>query len=314
MIGHGAHGGSGRGLAVSAALTGIYFFIELAVGLYTGSVAVLSDAFHTFSAVGGVLVAMAAARVARRPADATMTFGSYRAEIVGALANGVFLLGMALVVLVMGAMRLNDPQPLETGPMLWVALGGLVTEVISLWLLYGQQKTDLNVRGAFWHVLQTFVGSLIIIVAVVVIRFTGFLAIDPLLGMAFGLVLLWAGWGIVREAVLVLMEATPEDIDLPGLVETLERLPDVEDVHHVHAWQLTSGKAVFSAHVRIGDGRSAEDVLRAAHDRARDAGFVMATVQVEHGACLDEAAAGDLEFRSQTPPAGHDAAQHGEQG
>lgn len=127
---------SGKALVISAWLTGIYFVIELTVGLWTGSIAVLSDAFHTLSAVGGVIVAIVAQRIARRPADGQRSFGWYRAEIIGALVNGVFLLGMALLVIWMGVMRLGNPIHLPTGPMLWVAFGGLVTEVISLGLMW----------------------------------------------------------------------------------------------------------------------------------------------------------------------------------
>ena len=183
---HGHMPSSGRGMAISAWLTGVYFVIEMGIGLWTGSIAVISDAFHTFSAVGGVLVAIVAARLARRPADADRSFGWYRAEIIGALVNGGFLLGMALVVIVMAAMRLSDPIELPTGPMLLAAAGGLVTEFISLGLIWKQSKSDLNVRGALWHIIQTFVGSLLIIVTALVIKFTGFLLIDPILGMAFG--------------------------------------------------------------------------------------------------------------------------------
>src|SRR5690625_213903 len=175
--GHGYTGkvhGGGPGLKISAWLTGVYFVIELGIGLWTGSVAVISDAFHTFSAVGGVLVAIFAARLAQRPADAERSFGWYRAEVVGALVNGGFLLVMAVVVVVMGAMRLAKPVDLATAPMLWAAAGGLITEVISLSLIWKQSRTDLNVRGALWHIIQTFVGSILIIVTALVIRFTGF--------------------------------------------------------------------------------------------------------------------------------------------
>ena len=301
----GAHAGhlpsSGRALAVSAWLTGIYFLIELAVGLWSGSVAVISDAFHTFSAVGGVLVAIIAARLARRPADSRKSFGWYRAEIIGALANGAFLLIMALVVIAMGAMRLGQPLDLPTGPMFAVAAGGLVTEVISLILLFRQQGEDLNVRGAYWHILQTFVGSLIIIVAALVIRFTGFLAIDPILGIAFGFVLLWASWGILREAVHILMDGTPEGLDIAAVTKSLEALEGAENLHHVHSWALTGGRHVFSAHLLLArEGpRDAQLILTRAHTLLRDEyGFFFATLQLETE-CLDavenEAGAGAIE-------------------
>ncbi|WP_127596231.1 cation diffusion facilitator family transporter [Nitratireductor alexandrii] len=290
--GHGGHlPSSGRALTISAWLTGLYFVAELIAGLWTGSIAVISDAFHTFSAVGGVLVAIVAARIARRPADLNRTFGWYRAEIVGALVNGAFLLAMAILVIVMGVMRLGAPIDLPTTPMLIIAAGGIVTEVISLFLLYRQQGEDLNVRGAYWHIIQTFVGSLIIIVAALVIHFTGFLAIDPLLGIGFGFVLLWASWGILRDAVHLLMDGTPPDIALDAVIDALNALDGVADVHHVHGWALTSGRYVFSAHLRLEPEWSgdAAGVLRQAHALlSARYGFFFVTLQIETE-CLDEA-------------------------
>lgn len=303
--GHGSHmPTSGRGMVISAWLTGIYFVVELGIGLWTGSIAVLSDAFHTFSAVGGVLVALGAARLSRRPADATFSFGWYRSEILGALVNGGFLAGMALVVIYMAAMRLNAPIDLPTGPMLLAAAGGLVTEFISLGLIWKQSRSDLNVRGALWHIIQTFVGSLLIIVTALVIRFTGFLIIDPLLGMAFGFVLLWASWGILRDAARLLMEATPGEVDLKSVIADLEALDGVRDAHHVHAWTLTSGRNVFSAHLRVGDGVDPQAVQRRAHRMLRqDHGFFFATLQTETE-CLDESGAEDIDITSDRQP-GH---------
>lgn len=279
---------SGRGLAISAWLTGVYFIIELGIGLWTGSIAVISDAFHTFSAVGGVLVAIVAAKLARRPADEDRSFGWYRAEIIGALVNGGFLLAMALVVIAMAAMRLSSPIDLPTGPMLIAAAGGLFTEFISLGLIWKQSKDDLNTKGALWHIIQTFVGSLLIIVTALVIRYTGFLLIDPLLGMGFGFVLIWASWGILREAAHLLMEGTPPDVSLPEVSRALEALEGVEDVHHAHAWALTSGRHVFSAHLRIAEGTPQHEILEEAHSQLRETfGFFFVTLQIETH-CLDE--------------------------
>ncbi|MBU3030568.1 cation diffusion facilitator family transporter [Paracoccus marinaquae] len=296
---------SGRAMTVSAWLTGIYFVVELGIGFWTGSIAVISDAFHTFSAVGGVLVAITAARLARRPADEDRSFGWYRAEIVGALVNGGFLLGMALVVIAMAAMRLSEPIDLPTGPMLLAAAGGLVTEFISLGLMWKQSKDDLNVRGAFWHVIQTFVGSLLIIVTALVIRFTGFLLIDPLLGMAFGFVLIWASWGILRDAAHLLMEGTPAEVSLPEVARQLEDLEGVADVHHVHAWALTSGKHVFSSHLRVAQDHDPQEVLKAAHAMLRERfGFFFVTLQVEDQ-CLDESGAEPIDILGRNREAHH---------
>lgn len=295
---HGHMPSSGRGMAISAWLTGVYFVIEMGIGLWTGSIAVISDAFHTFSAVGGVLVAILAARLARRPADADRSFGWYRAEIIGALVNGGFLLGMALVVIAMAAMRLSDPINLPTGPMLLAAAGGLVTEFISLGLIWKQSRSDLNVKGALWHIIQTFVGSLLIIVTALVIKFTGFLLIDPILGMAFGFVLLWASWGILRDSMHLLMEGTPDDVSLGDVMRALEDFDGVADAHHVHAWALTSGKYVFSAHLRVRERADPQDVLKAAHDMLRDRyGFFFVTLQVEDR-CLDESGTEAIDISS----------------
>lgn len=279
---------SGRGLAISAWLTGVYFVIELGIGLWTGSIAVISDAFHTFSAVGGVLVAIVAARLALRPADDQRSFGWARAEILGALVNGGFLLAMALVVIVMAAMRLSTPLDLPTGPMLIAAAGGLITEFISLGLIWRQSKDDLNTKGALWHIIQTFVGSLLIIITALIIHFTGFLLIDPLLGMAFGFVLLWASWRILKEAAHFLMEGTPLTVHLPDVVQALASLDGVENVHHAHAWALTSGRHVFSAHLRVQDIAAQQKVLAVAYSMLRkEYGFFFVTLQIE-GECLDE--------------------------
>jgi len=289
--GHAGHLPSGgTALTISAWLTGVYFVVELGVGLWTGSVAVMSDAFHTFSAVGGVLVAIVAARLAQRPADLDRTFGWYRAELIGALVNGAFLLVMALAVIVMGAMRLGAPIDLPTTPMLLAAFGGIVTEVIALALLYRDQGGNLNVKGAYWHILQTFVGSLLIIVTAVVIETTGFLLIDPLLGIAFGLVLLWASWGILRDTTHLLMEGTPADVELGEVIAALGALDGVADVHHVHGWALTSGRYVVTAHLRVRDAWSGDpgELLTTAHALLRTRfGFYFATLQIET-TCLDE--------------------------
>jgi len=303
MVDHSAHamsrpeGASDRALKISGWLTGIYFLIELGIGLYTGSVAVTSDAFHTFSAVGGVLLAFVAARLARRPASLDRTFGNFRAEIIGALLNGVFLAGMAVLVLVMGAMRLQHPIDLPATPLLAAAAGGIMTELIALRLLYAGQKGDLNLRGAFWHVMQTFIGSILIIVTAAVIYFTGFLAIDPILGMAFGVVLFAASLGIIRDALSVLMEGAPKGVDLNMIAGALSRLPNVSDIHHMHAWTLTSNKNVFSAHLRTDKpGRAAVALLEETHRLLRDRfGFYFSTIQIETK-CLDEDHAKELDI------------------
>lgn len=287
-----------RALKIAGWLTGIYFLLELAVGLWTGSISVISDAFHTFSAVGGILIAVVAGHFAKRAATQFQTFGLIRAEIVGALFNGLFLFAMAILVLWMGIMRLQNPMDLPTGPMLLIAIGGLIIEIISIRLMWEGQKENLNMKGAFWHIIQTFVGSIIVIVSALVIRFTGFLPIDPILGMAFGIVLFWASWKIIREAFHILLDNVPRNLDLGAIRIAIEGISGVVNVHHLHAWALTSGKNVVSAHVKVIDAAVAARVQEEIYSKLTDDFEVyFSTVQVETH-CFAEEVANEIDFPS----------------
>jgi cobalt-zinc-cadmium efflux system protein len=285
-----------RALKITAWLTGVYFIIELGIGIYTGSIAVLSDSFHTFSAVGGVLLALAAGRIAMRPADLSKTFGYKRAEVIGALLNGIFLLVMAGIVFYMGFMRLQMPMELPPVPMLLAAFGGLVTESIAIKLLYSGQKGDLNIKGAFWHVMQTFVGSAIIIITAVIIYFTGFMAIDPILGMAFGIVLIYASIGIVRDSLKILSETVPKDVDLEKVKGSLEAIQGVKNVHHIHAWSITPGVNIFSTHIHTDDLSKSDDILQKATKMLKEKfDFYFSTIQVEKE-CVEIDEADDIDI------------------
>jgi|TARA_R110000772_G_C13306746_1_gene439456 cobalt-zinc-cadmium efflux system protein len=295
--GHAAPKGNVRALKISGWLTGIYFLIELGIGFWSGSVAVISDAFHTFSAVGGILIALVAGHFSTRPASQYATFGLIRAEIIGALFNGLFLLLMAIYVLWMGYARLMSPIEVAAGPMLIAAGGGLITEIIALKLLFGSDKDNLNMKGAIWHVVQTFVGSIIIIVAAVVIYFTGFYQIDPILGMLFGLVLFWASWGIIKEATAILLQTVPADLELTEVIAAVEKFEEVQDVHHTHAWALTTGKNIVSMHVLVADTSAHTGLLEKIHHRLKDEFSVyFSTIQIEIE-CPEGDAASDIEMK-----------------
>ena len=292
-----------RALRIAGWLTGIHFFVEFGIGIWTGSVAVLSDAFHTFSAVGGVLVAIVAGRFATRPATRFQTFGLIRAEIVGALVNGFFLIGMAIFILGMGAMRLANPKDLATIPMLIAAGGGIVTEAISLSLLFTAQKTNLNIRGAYWHIVQTFVGSIIIIIiAALVIMVFDFLEIDPILGMTFGLVLVWASWGIIRESLSILLDNVPKDLDLNEVRAAIEAPAGVVNVHHLHAWGLTTGRNIVSTHVLVKPSDDREQIQQELQRLLKTRfGVFFSTIQTETEICEEEEEARAIDFLRNEP-------------
>lgn len=271
-----------RILKITGWLTGVYFVIELALGFYSGSIAVISDAFHTFSAVGGILIAYVANRISSVKANEHATYGFNRAEIIGALLNGVFLLLMALYVLYMGYNRLGMDFELPTGLMFIAAIGGLITETISFKLIYKEQKQNINMKGAYWHIMQTFVGSLLIIVAAIVIKVTGYTPIDAILGMAFGLVLLWASYKIIRDALNIFMQTVPKEIEIEKVKNALLSIEGVKSIRHIHAWVLTSNKNIFSAHLQIGSHKNGERILREAEKMLKEEfGFYFSTLQLE---------------------------------
>lgn len=289
--------GNVRALKISGWLTGFYFLIELGIGYWSGSVSVISDAFHTFSAVGGILIALVAGHFSTRPASQYATFGLIRSEIIGALFNGLFLLLMAIYVLWMGYQRLMSPIEVPAGPMLLAAGGGLITEIIALKLLYGSDKDNLNMKGAIWHVVQTFVGSIIIIVAAVVIYFTNFYQIDPILGMLFGLVLFWASWGIIKEATTILLQTVPKDLDLQEMITAIESFEEVQDVHHCHAWALTTGKNIVSMHVRVHDLAIQKVLIENIHHVLKEKySIYFSTIQIEIE-CPEGDAASEIEMK-----------------
>jgi cobalt-zinc-cadmium efflux system protein len=269
-------------LKITGWLTGVYFVIELFLGFYSGSVAVISDAFHTFSAVGGILIAFIANKIASKNATKQATFGFKRAEILGALLNGVFLLLMAIYVMYMGYMRLGKDFELPTGIMLLAALGGLITEVISFKLIYKKQKGNLNMQGAFWHIMQTFVGSILIIIAALVIKFTGYTNIDPILGMAFGVVLLWASYKMIKDVLDILMQTVPKDVDIDAIKQELIKIKGVKSIKHPHAWVLTSNKNIFTAHLQVDDITQSDDILKEATKKLQEKfNFYFSTLQIE---------------------------------
>lgn len=251
-----------RGLFWSFLLTGAFFVVELIVGLRIESVALVADAAHNFSAAAGVGIALIGTMFASKPPTPRRTFGFLRLEIFTAWINGVLLLGMAVLIFKMGIEKLLSPVAVSTTPMFVLAVVGLVIGGIPAMVLWQKQKTDVNVRGAFWHVLETVFGSAAVLAAALLVRFTGWLGADAVLGMLLGPVLLVAAWGIVKGTTKTLLDLAPKHLDLLEVKAAIEEVTGVVDAHHVHAWTVGIGKDVFSAHVEILDDADAQEVLR----------------------------------------------------
>lgn len=269
-----------------------FMAVEIVGGILTGSLALLSDAGHMATDALGLGMALAAIVAADRAHRSThRTFGLYRLEILAALANAVLLFGVAGYVLWEALRRMEDPPEILSGPMLLVAAAGLVVNWIAWQALREGAEKSINVEGAYLEVLADLIGSIGVIAAAVVIRYTGWTYADPIAAAAIGLFILPRAWHLGRRALRVLVQAAPADIDLEELRRRLGSLSQVTDVHDLHVWTLTSGMNVASVHLMTPDGADSHAVL----DRARqllesEYAIAHATLQVEpdtHQGCSE---------------------------
>ncbi|GIJ35567.1 cation diffusion facilitator family transporter [Micromonospora sediminimaris] len=265
------------------ALLATFMLVEAVGAWVTGSLALLSDAGHMFTDVLGIGMALAAITAASRASrDGQRTFGLYRMEVLAALANAVLLSGVALYVLVEALRRFDDPPEVLVGPMLAVAVGGLVANVVAFLLLRAGSTESLNVRGAYLEVLGDLIASVGVLVAAGVIALTGWWYADPIVAVGVGLFILPRTYRLARAALRVLVQAAPPHVDVAEVRDGLRGLDGVADVHDLHVWTLTSGMEVASAHLTLDTGADLAPVLAAArqmlHDRFR---IEHATLQVE---------------------------------
>lgn len=244
--------------------------IQLAAGLVSGSLALLADAGHMFSDATGLAIALTAAWIAARPATDVRTFGYQRAEVLAALANGLVLIVLAVLIFIEGVRRLGGEAEVQTSTMLVGATLGAVANVAGLMILHGAHKESLNVRGAYLEVLGDLVGSLAVIVAGVVIVLTGWVQADALASLAIAVFIVPRAWSLLRDVVDVLLEATPKGVKVETIREHILSAPGVVDVHDIHAWTITSGVPVFSAHVVVEDGVLGAEGMDRVLDRLQD--------------------------------------------
>jgi cobalt-zinc-cadmium efflux system protein len=242
-------------------LTLTTFAIELAGGVASNSLALLADAGHMFTDVAGIGLALLATWIAHRPANPERTFGYLRLEILTAAVNAMLLFGVAAVVLVQAWQRMSSPSDVTSSLMLAVALIGLGANAVSIFVLRDAQKGSLNIRGAYLEVMGDFLGSAAVISAAVVIAATGWTQADAVASILIGVLILPRTVGLLREAVDILLEATPKGVDLASVRAHILEAPGVIDVHDLHAWTITSGMKVVSAHVVLEAGAEAPAVL-----------------------------------------------------
>ena len=274
-------------IGIAALLTGAFMGVELVGGVLAGSLALIADAGHMLSDFGALALAWIGFRMARRPATSTRTFGFRRFPVLAAFVNGLTLFAIAAWIVVEAIVRLNNPQPIEPGLMMWVAVGGLAVNLASFAVLHGADHGNLNVRGALLHVAGDLLGSLAAIVAAGVIMATGWLPADPILSILVAVIILRSAWSLTAESAHILLEGAPGNINLDDVTRDLAKHIDgVTDIHHAHLWSLDGKRSMMTLHARISDAALGPAVVAQIKARLHDVHDIdHATVEIEGDDC-----------------------------
>nr|MBS0021146.1 cation transporter [Gammaproteobacteria bacterium] len=293
-------------------LTGAFMVVEVIGGMLSGSLALLADAGHMLTDAASLALAWLAFRLGRRAPDQDRSYGYHRLQVLAAFLNGITLFGIVVWIVFEAVLRLLEPSQVLAGPMLAVAFVGLLANAAAFLLLHPGAKENLNMRGAAVHVLGDLLGSVAAIIAGLVILLTGWMPIDPLLSLVVAALILRSAWDVVRRTSHILLEGTPEGLDVSSLPTVLKStVPGVKDVHHVHAWSLTTDRPLLTMHV---DVQPDADPLKALRDIKRflreQFGIAHSTVQIEQGHCVDASAAGSHGMPLSDNPRAPDAEGH----
>ncbi|WDZ77762.1 cation diffusion facilitator family transporter [Ensifer adhaerens] len=256
-------------LWASLGLTGGFMLAEVVGGVLTGSLALISDAMHMLTDTAALAIALVAIHVGRRPSDLLRTYGYARFEILAAAFNALLLLAVAFYILYEAWKRLSEPQEIQSGGMLVIAVIGLFVNLASMRLLTGHKDESLNVKGAYLEVWSDMLGSLAVIVAAAVIWFTGWQWVDSLLAVGIGFMVFPRTWVLLKECVNILLEGVPPGMRLADVHATIAAVPGVTSVHDLHLWAITQSQPSLTAHAVLAEGADGEAVRRAIEERLR---------------------------------------------
>jgi cobalt-zinc-cadmium efflux system protein len=253
--GHGlvhAEGGK-RDLLIALSITVLMMVVEIIGGLLSNSLALLSDAGHMLTDNLALMLSFFAMKFASMPATEKRTFGFYRLEILAALVNGIVLVLISFYIMYQAYLRMINPQPVEGKLMLVVAIIGLIANIAGAIVLMKHRDTSLNIRGAFLHIIGDALSSLGVIIGGIIILYTGWNLVDPLLSILISLVIIYGAWALVKESVSILLESVPAHINIETVAAEIAKIEGVREAYHIHVWTITSGVYAMSAHVLIDD-------------------------------------------------------------
>ena len=269
-------------------LTGGFAAVEVAGGAYAGSLALIADAGHMLTDAAALALAWYAFRLARRPADPLRSFGYHRAQVLAAFINGGVLVVVVIWIAVEAVRRLFAPIEVLGGPMLAVGVGGLAINLIAFALLR-EGRDNMNMHAAALHVIGDLLGSVAAIAAALVIVETGWTPIDPILSVAVAALVLRSAWALLRRSGHILLEGTPDWLDIEVLrAELGDAVPGLEDVHHVHIWSMTNERQLLTLHAQVAEGADRDRVLQSIQAYlAQHYGIDHSTIQIESTICED---------------------------
>lgn len=241
-------------LSLSLLITAIVMIIEIIGSIITNSIALLSDAGHMFTHTFAITISLVAIIIAKKPPCHHRTFGLYRAEVLAAFINGLFLLFVVVVIAYEAIQRLINPKEVLGFQMLFIAFIGLSVNIVSISILHGSHKDNMNIRGVFYHLISDAVSSIGIILAAIVILLTGWNLIDPLVSLLISILILYWAWGILKESSRVLLEIAPKGLDVDIIRKDLKNnFSEIKNLNNMHLWTITPEMIVFSAHISIKD-------------------------------------------------------------
>lgn len=273
-------------------ISSVYFFAELTAGFLTNSLALLSDAGHMLSDIGALALSLFAFRVAKRPATHHSTYGYHRVEILAALFNGLTLWLIVGVIFTSAYYRLANPPAVESFGMIVVAVLGLLVNIAAAAILHSGHQHNLNMRGAFLHVMSDAIGSVGAIAAGAIMLTTGWYLADPLISMFIGALILYSSWSLIKDSLSVLMQSVPKGIRLDEVRQTIEAVDGVHKVHDLHVWAVTSDIYTLSAHAVVENDGDFHQVLNGIEDTLK------ARFNIEHTTIqLETESREDTEFK-----------------
>ncbi len=288
---HSKADGNIRRVMIALVLTGTFMIVEVIGGILSGSLALLADAGHMLTDTMALALAAVAFRVSSRPADSKRSYGYQRFQILAAFVNGLSLLIIVGWILIEAVRRLMSPSEVMGPMMLAVATAGLFVNIFAFIVLHGGDKDNLNIRGAVLHVAGDLLGSVAAIVAAIVIIYTAWMPIDPILSILVALLILRSAWHLVKRSAHILLEGAPEWLDKDRMQERLvERVPAVNSIHHVHVWGLTPQHLMLTMHVALtGNPPEPTAVVRRIKGVLReDFGISHSTIEIETVDCADD--------------------------